>query len=192
MGSEDNIKTIQAVYEAFGRGDVGAILDAVTDDVDWASDTSSTVAPWYGVKHGKDGVTSFFQSYGGAMEVDEFTPFTFAANDDAVLTIVHCRARSPRHQEGCRHEPAPLLPVPGRQDLLLPGLRGQRPDRGRAAGIRRHGLLTQTLAAGSRHQPQGDPITGRGPGGSAVGPHGAYSGVMRTPLSGSPGHLRQG
>jgi hypothetical protein len=94
MGSEDNIKTIRAFYEAFGRGDVRAILDAVTDDVDWASDTSSTVAPWYGVKHGKDGVTSFFQAYGGTMEVDEFTPVTFAADEDAVFTIVHCRARS--------------------------------------------------------------------------------------------------
>ena len=57
MGSEDNIKTIQRVYEAFGRGDVATILDALADDVDWASDTSSTVAPWYGVKHGKAGVT---------------------------------------------------------------------------------------------------------------------------------------
>ena len=94
MGSEDNIKTIQAVYEAFGRGDVGFILDAVTDDVDWASDTSSTEAPWFGVKHGKDGVTSFFQAYGSTMDVDEFTPFTFAANDDAVFAIVRCRARS--------------------------------------------------------------------------------------------------
>jgi ketosteroid isomerase-like protein len=53
MGSEDNIKTIQAIYEAFGRGDVGAILESVTDEVDWASDTSSTAAPWYGVKHGR-------------------------------------------------------------------------------------------------------------------------------------------
>jgi ketosteroid isomerase-like protein len=94
MGSEENIKTIQAIYEAFGRGDVGAILESVTDDVDWASDTNSAGAPWYGVKHGKDGVTSFFQAYASSMEVDEFTPVTFAANEDAVFTIVRCRARS--------------------------------------------------------------------------------------------------
>ncbi len=36
--SADNIKTITQVYEAFGRGDVAAILDAVTDDVDWAAE----------------------------------------------------------------------------------------------------------------------------------------------------------
>jgi len=94
MSADDNIKTIQAIYEAFGRGDVGAILDAVTDDVDWASDTSSTVAPWYGVKHGKEGVTSFFEAFGSTMEVDEFTPFTYAANEDAVFTVVRFRAKS--------------------------------------------------------------------------------------------------
>ena len=94
MSAEDNIKTIQTVYEAFGRGDVGAIVDAVTDDVDWASDTSSTGAPWYGAHHGKDGVAEFFTQFGRTMEVQEFTPLSFAANESAVLTVVRFRASS--------------------------------------------------------------------------------------------------
>jgi uncharacterized protein len=57
VSGEDNVKTIQAVYEAFSRGDVGFILDRVTDDVDWATDTSSTAAPWYGPHTGRAGVT---------------------------------------------------------------------------------------------------------------------------------------
>ena len=73
MGTDDNIKSIQAMYQAFGVGDVGSILNAVTDDVDWASDTSSTAASWFGVRHGKDGVASFFEAYGSAMEVAECT-----------------------------------------------------------------------------------------------------------------------
>jgi len=60
MSADDNVKTIQAVYEAFGRGDVAAILDAVTDDVDWASEASSTEVPWWGVRNGKEQVTDFF------------------------------------------------------------------------------------------------------------------------------------
>jgi hypothetical protein len=78
VGTDENIKSIHAVYEAFGKGDVGTIVDAVSDDVDWASDTRSTAAPWYGVHHGKDGVASFFEEFGSAMEVAEFTPLTFA------------------------------------------------------------------------------------------------------------------
>ncbi len=92
MGAEENTETIQAVYRAFGRGDVPAVLDAVTNDVDWATETSSTVAPWYGVRHGKDGVASFFEAFGSTMEVQEFNPYAFAANDSEVHTVVRCRA----------------------------------------------------------------------------------------------------
>ena len=94
MGANDNVKTIHAVYEAFSRGDVGAIIDNVTDDVDWASDTNSTAAPWYGVRHGKEGVGSFFEAFGSTMEVDEFTHLTVAGDDDAVLAVVRFRARA--------------------------------------------------------------------------------------------------
>jgi len=38
MSADTNIKTIQTLYEAFGRGDVDAILGDLTDDVDWAAD----------------------------------------------------------------------------------------------------------------------------------------------------------
>ena len=94
MSADANIKTITAVYEAFGRGDVAAILDAVSDDVDWAAEAASSAAPWYGVRHGKDAVAAFFSDFGSTMEVEEFTPVSFAANDTDVLTVVRFRARS--------------------------------------------------------------------------------------------------
>jgi len=94
MSADANIKTITAVYEAFGRGDVAAILDAVTDDVDWAAEAASSAAPWYGVRHGKDAVAAFFSDFGSTMEVEEFTPVSFAANDTDVLTVVRFRSRS--------------------------------------------------------------------------------------------------
>ena len=50
------------------------------------------MAPWYGVRRGKDGVADFFQAFGSTMEVQEFNPFAFAANDTEVHTVVHCRA----------------------------------------------------------------------------------------------------
>jgi uncharacterized protein len=94
MSADSNIKTIAQVYDAFGRGDVAAILDAVTDDVDCASEAASGAAPWYGVRHGKDAVAAFFTDFGSTMEVDEFTPVSFAANDADVLTVVRFRAHS--------------------------------------------------------------------------------------------------
>ena len=94
MSAEANIKTIAEVYDAFGRGDVAAILEAVTDDVDWAAEAASSAAPWYGVRHGRDAVAAFFSDFGSTMEVEEFTPVSFAANDTDVLTVVRFRARS--------------------------------------------------------------------------------------------------
>jgi len=96
MSADANIKAVVAAYEAFGRGDVAAILDAVTDDVDWAAEAAAPSAPWYGVRHGKDAVAQFFTDFGSAMEVEEFTPLTFAANETDVLTVVRCRTRSRR------------------------------------------------------------------------------------------------
>jgi uncharacterized protein len=95
VSANDNVKTIQSVYEAFGRGDVAAILEVLTDDVDWASEAAdATGAPWYGVRHGRDEVTAFFEAFGSTMEVEEFTPTVFAATDTEVLTVVRLRAKT--------------------------------------------------------------------------------------------------
>jgi ketosteroid isomerase-like protein len=93
MSGDVNIKTIQMVYEAFGRGDVAAILANVTDDVDWASVAAGRGAPWYGVRQGPEQVAAFFTEFGSTMEVEDFTPITFAANDTDVLTVVRFAAK---------------------------------------------------------------------------------------------------
>ena len=67
MSADDNIKTITHVYEAFGRGDVATILDAVA---------------------------GFFAAFGATMEVEEFTPVSMAANDTDVHSVVRFQARS--------------------------------------------------------------------------------------------------
>ena len=92
MSAEDNIKTIETIYEAFGRGDVGVILERLTDDVDWATDTASTAAPWYGVCRGRDAVAGFFQKFGSNMTVQQFDVVSIAANDTDVHTIVELKA----------------------------------------------------------------------------------------------------
>ena len=94
MSAEVNIKIIQDVYDAFGRGDVAAVLDAVADDVDWAAEAAGSGAPWYGVRHGKGEVVKFFEAFGAAMEVEEWTPLSFAASDADVHSVVRIRARS--------------------------------------------------------------------------------------------------
>ena len=89
---DNNVKIIQSVYEAFSRGDIGFILDSVTDDVDWASDTSSRAAPWYGPHTGKSGVGDFFQAFGSTMTVQRFEPVSYTSNDNEVHSVVKLKA----------------------------------------------------------------------------------------------------
>jgi len=92
--SDPKIQTVQKIYEAFGRGDVATILDQLTDDVDWASEASSTAAPWYGVHKGKGEVPDFFSSLGAAVDVLEFTPLSIAANDTDVMVTIRFGMKS--------------------------------------------------------------------------------------------------
>ena len=87
MGN-DNIKTIQVLYEAFGRGDVARILDELTDDVDWATEAQAGTAPWHGRYVGKSEVPAFFESLAENATVTEFTPLSFTANDTDVMCVI--------------------------------------------------------------------------------------------------------
>jgi ketosteroid isomerase-like protein len=88
MSSEDNVKMIRTAYEAFGRGDIPAVLEMVSDDCDWGVESSGTIAPYYGIRHGKDEVLAFFQDLGSTFEVERFEPTAMAGSVDDVLAVV--------------------------------------------------------------------------------------------------------
>ena len=56
--SEQNVALVRGLYEAFDRGDIPAILEALDDDVSW---NSPTVLPHGGIAHGPSEVEGFFQ-----------------------------------------------------------------------------------------------------------------------------------
>ena len=96
MTQQDHISTIQTIYEAFGRGDVAAIQEHLSDDVDWGVEADGTAAPWYGPRRGRDGAASFFGEIGNNVEVADFRPHSFAAGENDVHCLVDWsfRARS--------------------------------------------------------------------------------------------------
>lgn len=59
MGANANL--VQDAYAAFGRGDIAAVLDLLTDDVEWSSPRT---IPHGGDFHGKAGVGQFFSAIG--------------------------------------------------------------------------------------------------------------------------------
>jgi ketosteroid isomerase-like protein len=86
--SDANIKVIQSAYEAFGRGDVEAILDLCTDDVDWATLSELRVAPWHGAFHGKAEVPTFFEQLAKTVDFTGFTPLSFTSNETDVMVAI--------------------------------------------------------------------------------------------------------
>ena len=94
MSQQDNLTIVKDIYDAVGRGDVAAILDRVSDDVDWAAEAASKTAPWYGPRAGKDGVASFFSDLATSIEISAFTPHSFAAGEDDVHLLVDWTIRS--------------------------------------------------------------------------------------------------
>jgi uncharacterized protein len=94
MNQHENLRIVQEIYDAVGRGDVPAILDRVTDDVDWSAEADSRAAPWYGPRAGQTGVADFFRDLADSIEITEFTPHGFAAGQDDVHLLVHWTFRS--------------------------------------------------------------------------------------------------
>lgn len=70
-----NLETVQAIYAAFGRGDIPAILSHVADDATWEAwaDNSAQKAgvPWLKPRKGPAGVAEFFQVV-GTMQFHDF------------------------------------------------------------------------------------------------------------------------
>lgn len=56
---------VQQAYEAFGKGDIPAVLGLLDEAVEWSV---AKVLPQGGDFHGRDGVLAFFQGLGAAWD----------------------------------------------------------------------------------------------------------------------------
>ncbi len=91
MSHPDLVAKTTGIYQAFGRGDVQAILDMVADDVWWgyAIDYSLPgVPPTTGPFHGKQGVLAYFKNVGEMLNVKKLAPLAFLTNDSAVAVLM--------------------------------------------------------------------------------------------------------
>lgn len=87
--SDPKVDAIGRLYEAYGRGDVDAVLAELADDVDWAAEAASRSVPWYGSYRGKAAVPGFFTAIGSNVDVTEFTLVGMTSNDTDVVATIH-------------------------------------------------------------------------------------------------------
>jgi ketosteroid isomerase-like protein len=98
MGVMSNLATVQGIYEAFGRGDVAAILDVMADDVAWErwEDNRAQHAgvPALLARTGKDGVAEFFGVV-GTMTITDFEVLNLMEGGDQVAATFVIEAEVP-------------------------------------------------------------------------------------------------
>ena len=85
MGESDNVALIESIYQAFGRGDIGFIIDQLADDVRWVTHLEPIV-PWSGDYSGKKNVPKFFDAIANSVETTAFTPHEFIAQGETVVS----------------------------------------------------------------------------------------------------------
>lgn len=87
--SDANIAIVKDIYAAYGRGDVAAIMQHISDDLEhFAVVADRQAAPWHIQIAKKQDVPRFFQALAGSCEFTRFEPRDFAAGGDYVYCTV--------------------------------------------------------------------------------------------------------
>jgi ketosteroid isomerase-like protein len=91
-----NLATVRSIYEAFGKGDVPAILEQLAEDIEWESwaDNFSVRAgvAWMTLRSGRQNVAQFFEVVGKFEIVDiQVLNFLEGGNQVAVEFVIEAR-----------------------------------------------------------------------------------------------------
>ena len=86
MSAEENKRTVQSIFEAFGRGDIPGVLGHVSEDVTWKA-PGPDVVTYFGDRHGHAGATEFFVRLGTSVDFEHFEPGAFIADGDRVVVL---------------------------------------------------------------------------------------------------------
>ena len=92
MNEQQNLEIIRRGYEAFGRGDLDALLSLFADNIEWVSPGPADL-PTAGTRRGRQQVADFFRILDELFEFQRFEPKTFIAQDDRVVVLGEDTAR---------------------------------------------------------------------------------------------------
>ncbi len=92
MRDQDPVATVQAIYAAFGAGDLPALLARLHPDVEWEWADHPNPVPWLQPRRGRDQVPAFFEAL-GQVEMERFQPKHFAAFDGLVVVVLDATFR---------------------------------------------------------------------------------------------------
>lgn len=80
--------TVAELYAAFGRGDVPAVLEYLSDNISWDHGLRANDLPWMQPRTGKQQVEEFFGILAQGMSLSVFDPQVIAADGDNVVAVL--------------------------------------------------------------------------------------------------------
>lgn len=86
MSEPENLEVIRNVYVAFGRGDLEGILARLDPQVSWRTPGPPDL-PTAGFRHGVAAVREFFGVLLSTLDIQDFRPADFLAQDDKVVVL---------------------------------------------------------------------------------------------------------
>jgi uncharacterized protein len=88
--AQDNVELLRKTYDAFGRGDIAAVMDSFADDITWQA---PAVLPQGMDARGKEEVGLFFERLVGTWDGLALDLGDFVASGDRVCVIGQARGR---------------------------------------------------------------------------------------------------
>jgi len=93
-----NTAIVKSLFEAFNRGDIGAVLNGLTDNVEWVINGPSSI-PFAGRHSGRDGVAGFFKILAETTEMTPLQIDQYVEQDDTVIALGISTGRSKQLQK---------------------------------------------------------------------------------------------
>lgn len=92
MDQEANLRIVQDLYAAFGRGDIAAVLAGLSPDVTWVNPGPPDF-PYFGTHRGAEQVArNIFAFIGEHLDIQLMNPTGLFAAGDRVVVLLHMEA----------------------------------------------------------------------------------------------------
>jgi ketosteroid isomerase-like protein len=90
--AQDNVDVVQGAWDAFGRGDIDAVLEAIAPSAETRLPES---LPWGGTYAGPDGFRDFLAKLGDSWDQFSATPQkVLGADDNHVIVLAKTKGRT--------------------------------------------------------------------------------------------------
>jgi ketosteroid isomerase-like protein len=90
---QQTLVTVEEAYAAFSNNDIPALLDTLSEGVDWLMPGPPNILPYAGPRRGRQQVAAFFVALSDIEQIDLFRAKDFIEAEDKVIVLGDYRAR---------------------------------------------------------------------------------------------------